>query len=149
MHPASAPCGIIGTVAGVDLVDETFIVADPAVLAAIVADPAYQRRWWPDLELTVFMDRGVHGQRWSVTGALAGSAEIWLEPFADGCIVHHYLRADPSRDGRSAHPLPDTPAGWRAAARARAARATAWKRNIWALKAQLEAGRPAGEAPRA
>lgn len=127
-----------------DLVDETFIVAPPQTLAQIVADPAHQRRWWPDLDLTVFMDRGLLGQRWSVTGALVGSLEIWLEPFNDGCIVHHYLRAEPAGG-----PLPDTPAGWRKAAALRAERAKAWKRSIWALKAELEAGRAAGVPPSA
>jgi hypothetical protein len=131
----------------VDLVDETFIVASPEVLAGMVADPARHRVWWPDLQLTVFMDRGVLGQRWSMTGALVGSAEIWLEPFADGTIVHHYLRGEPTSDGRTPAPWPDTPAGWRKAARERARRATAWKRSVWALKADVEGGRPAGQAP--
>lgn len=130
--------------AGVDLVDETFIVASPQRLAAIVADPQYHRRWWPDLELTVFMDRGLQGQRWSVTGALIGSAEIWLEEYADGCIVHHYLRGEPSTDGRTPQPWPDTPKGWRQAAADRARRAKAWKRSIWALKTELEGDRPPG-----
>lgn len=130
--------------AGVDLVDETFIVASPQALAVVVADPAYQKRWWPDLDLAVFMDRGLQGQRWSMTGALVGSCEIWLEPYADGCIVHHYLRGEPTSDGRTPAPWPDTPAGWRKAAAARAARAKAWKRSIWALKAELEGQRPAG-----
>lgn len=134
-------------VAGVDLVDETFIVASPEVLAGIITDSTYQRRWWPDLDLTVFMDRGLLGQRWSITGGLVGSLEIWLEPFADGCIVHHYLRAEPSNDGRTPGPLPDTPAGWRKAAKLRAARATAWKTSVWELKAQLEQGRAAGNPP--
>jgi len=134
-------------VAGVDLVDETFIVASPEVLAGIITDSAYHRRWWPDLDLTVFMDRGLLGQRWSITGGLVGSLEIWLEPFADGCIVHHYLRAEPSNDGRTPGPLPDTPAGWRKAAKLRAARATAWKTSVWELKAQLEQGRAAGNPP--
>lgn len=133
--------------AGVDLVDETFIVASPEVLAGIITDSTYQRRWWPDLDLTVFMDRGLLGQRWSITGGLVGSLEIWLEPFADGCIVHHYLRAEPSNDGRTPGPLPDTPAGWRKAAKLRAARATAWKTSVWELKAQLEQGRAAGNPP--
>lgn len=133
--------------AGVDLVDETFIVASPEALAAVVADPTYQKRWWPDLDLTVFMDRGLQGQRWSITGALIGSCEIWLEPYADGCIVHHYLRAEPSEDARTPAPWPDTPAGWRKAAIARAARAKAWKRSVWALKAELEGQRPAGVTP--
>lgn len=130
-----------------DLVDETFIVASAETLASIVADQAYQKSWWPDLDLTVFMDRGLQGQRWSTTGALIGSCEIWLEPYADGCIVHHYLRADPSTDGRTAAPWPDTPAGWRKAAAARATRAKAWKRSIWALKTDLEGERPAGVTP--
>lgn len=133
--------------AGVDLVDETFVVAAPEVLAAVVADPQYWHRWWPDLQLRVFMDRGLLGQRWSITGALVGSMEIWVEPFADGCILHHYLRAEPARDGRTPEPWPDTARGWRKAAAARAERATAWKRSVWELKRELEAGRPAGAAP--
>lgn len=127
--------------------DESFIVAPAPVLARIVADPAYHQRWWPDLELTVFMDRGDLGQRWSITGALVGSLEIWLEAYADGCIVHHYLRAEPSSDGRTPDPWPDTPAGWRKAAAHRAQRAKAWKRNVWALKHELEGDRPAGQPP--
>jgi hypothetical protein len=134
-------------VAGVDLVDETFIVASAQEVARIVADPTYQKRWWPDLVLTVFMDRGLLGQRWSMTGALVGSCEIWLEPYADGVVVHHYLRGEPAADGRTPVPWPDTPAGWRKAAAARAERAKAWKRSVWALKAQLEGDRPPGVTP--
>jgi hypothetical protein len=133
--------------AGVDLVDETFVVTQPEVLAGMVADPAYWAEWWPDLQLVVFMDRGPAGQRWSMTGALVGSLEIWIEPFADGCILHHYLRGEPSEDGRTAQPWPDTPAGWRAAARERARRAQAWKRSVWRLKYELEGDRAAGAAP--
>ncbi|MEZ5185851.1 MAG: polyketide cyclase / dehydrase and lipid transport [Candidatus Nanopelagicales bacterium] len=133
--------------AGLDLVDETFVVAPPAVLARIVADPESWRRWWPDLDLVVFMDRGQAGQRWSMTGALVGSMEIWIEPFADGAILHHYMRGEPSEDGRIPKPWPDTPAGWRKAAAARARRAKAWKRSVWQLKSELEAGRAAGEDP--
>lgn len=127
--------------------DETFIVAAPEVLAAVVADPAAWQIWWPDLRLTVFMDRGVAGQRWSVTGSLVGSLEIWIEPFAGGCIVHHYLRAEPSVDGRTPNPWPDTAAGWRRAARHRARWAKAWKRNVWDLKRRLEGDRPSGVTP--
>lgn len=134
--------------ASVDLVDETFIAAPPEQLAPIVADPARWREWWPDLQLTVFMDRGVAGQRWSVTGALVGSCEIWLEPVLDGTLVHHYLRATPSGNNpHEAEPLPDTPAGWRRAARLREERAKSWKRHIWALKDELEPERAAGMPP--
>lgn len=127
----------------VDLVDETFVVADRAELARIVADPARWRAWWPDLELSVFMDRGFDGIRWSVSGRWAGSMEIWLEPVLDGVLVHHYVRLDPAdRAGDAAAP---GPAARRRAARERARRARAWKRAVWELKDGLEAGRAPGE----
>ncbi len=130
----------------VDLVDETFVVADRSVLAAVVADPESWRLWWPDLELAVFMDRGLDGIRWSVSGRWVGSLEIWLEPVGDGVLVHHYARLDPvDRGTGSAAPLPATPGGWRRAARARARHARRWKRSVWALKDRLEAGRPPGD----
>ncbi len=61
------------------IADETFIAADPVAVGDAVADPANWRRWWPDLRLTVVEDRGEVGQRWTVTGALTGTMEIWLE----------------------------------------------------------------------
>lgn len=132
--------------AGVDLVDETFIAAPPAALAPVIADPQRWREWWPDLQLTVFMDRGVAGQRWSMVGALVGSCEIWLEPMLDGTCVHYYLRGLPtSGDATTGTELPDDPAGWRRAARLRRARALAWKQHIWALKDEMEGRRRPGE----
>lgn len=133
--------------AGVELVDETFIAAPPQVLAPVVADPARWRQWWPDLDLTVFMDRGLAGQRWSMVGALVGSCEIWLEPALDGTTVHYYLRGAPTAesDPTAAVELPDTPAGWRRADRFRRERALAWKRHIWALKDELEGARRPGD----
>ena len=71
----------------VDLVDETFIVAERTLLARRISDPALWLRWWPDLRLTVVTDRGLDGIRWSVAGALSGTAEIWLEPWQDGVIA--------------------------------------------------------------
>lgn len=131
----------------IDLVDETFIAADPARVAAAVADPAHWRIWWPDLTLTVFMDRGLAGIRWSATGALVGSVEIWLEPMADGVLLHHYVRADLPGFGRPGTARP-TGSGRRArvtAARLRRRRAQAWKRHVWRLKDALEADRVVGE----
>jgi hypothetical protein len=119
-----------------DMIDETFVVAEPAALAAALHDPERCRRWWPELVLSVFADRGVQGVRWNVTGALAGSMEVWLEPFGDGVILHYYLRADPAgAPFRSVH---------RAAAEARR-RQRATKRIFWALKDELEGGRRPGE----
>ncbi|HSI92638.1 MAG TPA: polyketide cyclase / dehydrase and lipid transport [Jiangellaceae bacterium] len=120
----------------IDVIDESFVVADPALLAARFADPGLWRAWWPDLELTVARDRGPKGIRWAVRGALTGSAEVWLEPWRDGVIVHWYLRADPA--GRTV----------RRAERLRRAYLLDYKRRIHALKDELEQERPVG-APRA
>jgi len=134
-------------VPAVDLVDETFVVADVAQLAAVVADPSSWARWWPDLTLTVFMDRGPQGMRWSVTGGWVGSLEIWLEPVGDGVLLHHYARLDRALVDGCPEPEPAGHAGRRRAARQRARRARAWKREVWRLKDDLERGRPVG-APR-
>jgi hypothetical protein len=126
--------------ASVDLVDETYLDVAPAVAAVPVADPARWTAWWPDLALTVVMDRGVEGVRWDVRGALVGTAEVWLEAVGNGVVLHYYLRADPP-DG----PYDTTrPGGRRAADRERARRATAWKRSVWALKDELEAAATGG-----
>jgi hypothetical protein len=99
--------------------------------------------------LTVFMDRGLDGIRWSAAGSWVGSLEIWLEEVGDGVLVHHYARLDPvDHTTGGPRPLPTDPAGWRHAARARARRAQAWKRDVWALKDLLEAARAVG-TPRA
>jgi hypothetical protein len=130
----------------VDLVDETFVVATQEAVALVVHDPARWRAWWPDLDLTVFMDRGAAGIRWSVTGALRGSTELWLEPVADGVVVHYFLRADdpgPEPVGATAHRR-----SARAADRLRHRRAVAWKRCANALKDELEGGRPPGSPRR-
>jgi hypothetical protein len=116
----------------VDLIDETYVVAAPEAVAAAIHDRARWAVWWPGLALTVFMDRGVAGIRWSVAGPLVGSAELWLEPVGDGVVVHYYLRVDLARPVRS----PD---------RVRRRHALAWKQHANRLKDELEGGRPAGE----
>jgi hypothetical protein len=130
----------------VDLIDESYIVADPATVAAAVRDPRRLAAWWPDLELAVFQDRGAAGLRWTVTGALVGTAEVWLEPWKDGVVVHVYLRVDPTaRGSATARWLPRSPAGaQRRAVRESQGRAKAIKAGVWALKDELEGERPAG-----
>jgi hypothetical protein len=132
--------------AGVDLVDETYVVADPAVLAQVVADRSRWHTWWPELELTVFMDRGLQGIRWTVTGALVGSAEIWLEGYRDGVLVHYYLRAEPTEPGSATKPrnLTGSPRAQRELTEIRVRHALRWKRTVWALKDELESGRAIG-----
>ncbi len=136
--------------AGIDLIDETFIAADVRDVAAIVAEEARWSQWFPGLRLTVFMDRGLKGIRWSVAGTHVGSTEIWLEPFADGVILHYYLRVEPTRPGSVSDPAPfaDNLAGYRKAAQARQVAALRWKRLVWELKDELEAGREVGTAAR-
>lgn len=126
----------------VDLMDETFVVATPEAVAAALHDPQLWTSWWPDLALVVDKDRGLKGLHFSVSGPLVGTGELWLEPFADGVIVHVFLRADPTRPGSRTEPttLPIR-AVWREARR----RAWQTKRGMGLLKDRLEGGRAAGE----
>lgn len=136
----------------VDVVDETFLVVPPRSLAAIFADPERCRRYWPDLRLRVYADRGDEGLRWTVSGALVGTMEVWLEPVLDGTVLHYYLRADPAGgDGPGAEGSGREGPGRRVSPRAAAAevrrRQLAAKRIAFALKDELEAQRPIGLPP--
>jgi hypothetical protein len=125
-------------VPAVDVVDETFLVVPPKLLASVFADPATWRQCWPDLKLAVYLDRGDAGLRWTVRGALVGTMEVWLEPMLDGTLLHYFLRAD-FPEG-----LTRTP---RQTQRERQARQIAAKQIALELKATLERGRPAGVPP--
>jgi hypothetical protein len=115
-----------------ELSDETFIAADPSVLAAIVADPGRRRDWWPDLRLEVLRERGLKGCQWLV--ASGGTAEIYLEPWHDGTLLHLFLRLELAEDSSSPGVLH----------RAARDRTLAWKRTVTRLKDELEAGRSPG-----
>jgi hypothetical protein len=129
-------------VTSVDVVDETFLAVPPSRVAKEFADPAGWRRFWPDLQLSVITDRGVKGIRWTVSGSLVGSMEVWFESVLDGTVVHYYLRADPAdQHGRPA-PMAPRRAGAAQSRRQRSAKAI----MLW-LKDQLEEGRPPGVAP--
>lgn len=118
-----------------DLVDETFIAVPPKLVATVFAEPAAWRRFWPDLVLEVYADRGDEGMRWTVRGAAVGTMEVWLEPMLDGTVLHYFLRVD----------LPgSTPRSLR---RARTRRQLAAKALSLGLKAQLENGRAPGCPP--
>lgn len=134
-----------GTLPTVDLIDETFIVAAPDAVAGRLHDPRLWARWWPELDLTVFQDRAAAGLRWTVTGALVGTSEVWLEPWRDGVLVHYYLRADPTARGSDTAPLTGRP-GWvrRRTRRARQRHAMRLKRSLFELKDEMEAGREVG-----
>lgn len=122
----------------VDVVDSTWFAARPATVAALVAEPANWRRWWPDLTLEVDEWRNQKGVRWlvpavaGVGAGLAGSAEIWLEPMFEGVVVHFFLRLDP-------------PAGQSLGGRRQQRIADAYRRRtkqaFWTLADQLDPGR--------
>jgi hypothetical protein len=124
----------------IQVADETFVAADPARVGKAVADRASWLRWWPDLRLQVVEDRGALGVRWSVTGALTGTMEIWLEPMLDGVLLHYFLHAEPS--GVSA---------WQLArmnlAKMTHQRRVAGKKMAFEVKASLERSRPVGVSP--
>jgi hypothetical protein len=117
----------------VELSDQTFIAAGRSLVAAVVADPHRWAGWWPDLELELLRDRGEKGRQWVLTGRVGGTAEIYLEPWHDGTVVHLFLRLD----------LPATTRAGTAAGRDRVLRERAfrWKRTIHRLKDELEADR--------
>jgi hypothetical protein len=115
-----------------ELGDETFIAADRRLVAAVVGDPHRWPLWWPDLDLEVLRDRGDKGRQWRLAGAIGGTAEIYLEPWHDGTVVHLFLRLEVPDGSR-----PDRP-------HAEDERRRAWKRTIHQLKDELEAGRRPG-----
>ena len=120
----------------IDVAQECFVVGRLGELAGWAHSPSTASALWPGLSVTVEQDRGAEGVRWAVSGPLVGTAEIWLEPYGDGVLVHCYLRAD--RVGR---PL-------RRAAALRMKRK--WQRHLtgrlWELKDRTEAGRTPGTA---
>ena len=117
----------------IQVADETFIAADPMAVGRAVADRAAWRRWFGDLTLEVVEDRADKGVRWTVSGALTGTMEIWLQPILDGVVLHYFLHAEPTAAAT--------------AASTNHQRRVAGKRMAFAIKNALEATRPVGVAP--
>lgn len=124
----------------IQISDETFVATDGARVGAAVADRASWRRWWPDLRLQVVEDRADKGIRWSVTGALTGTMEVWLEPSLDGVVLHYFLHAEPTGV-----------AAWQLAklnlAKMTHRRRVAGKKMAFEVKTTLERSRPVGISP--
>ena len=107
----------------VDVVDDTFIRASPEVIRTRFDDERWLGQVWPHLDRSVLRDRGPKGIRWAVTGQVEGEMEIWIEPYWDGAIVHHYVRGTRA------------PGAPRRVARRHTLR---WKRAVHGLKDSLE-----------
>ncbi|WP_280264963.1 polyketide cyclase / dehydrase and lipid transport [Nocardia wallacei] len=122
----------------IQVADQTFVAAPGAAVAEVLADRSRWRQWWPDLTLELREDRGDKGIRWSVSGPLDGTMEVWLQPCLDGVILHYFLHAEPGDASR----LP-----MREQMAANRARRVAGKKMSFEIKARLEAGRAAGIAP--
>lgn len=121
-----------------DVIDETFLAVPPRTVATAFADPGAWRRFWPDLRLEVYADRGDEGLRWTVRGALVGTMEVWLEPMLDGTVLHYFLRADLP---------PGVPVGRSRLTREKTRRQLAAKAVALDLKFVLEDGRRPGLPP--
>ena len=124
----------------IQVADETFVAASPERVGAAVGDRAAWRRWWPDLRLEVVEDRADKGVRWSVTGPVTGTMEIWLEPMLDGVLLHYFLHAEPTGVTPDRLARLDLP-------KLVHARRVAGKAMAFEVKAELERDRPVGVAP--
>lgn len=124
----------------IQVADETFVAASPAAVGRALSEPSDWRRWFGDLILDVVEDRADKGVRWTVSGPLTGTMEVWLEPVLDGVLLHYFLHAEPSGA-----------AAWELAKMDLAAmthrRRVAGKRMAFEVKNRLEAARPVGVAP--
>lgn len=118
----------------VDIIDETYIGCSPLRVAEIVKDPHNHANWWPHLTMTMTRQRWAKGAEWVVTGQIDGTLEIWLEPYWEGVILHHYLRGVAGRD---------------APRDVSARHVQRWKRAVTRLKDLLEEAEPrsAGRGP--
>lgn len=126
----------------IQVADQTFVAASGAQVGAAVSDLSSWQRWWPDLQLQVVEDRADKGIRWTVSGPLTGTMEIWLEPALDGVLLHYFLHAEPTGvTGRQLARLNLAKLNHR--------RRVAGKRMAFEVKERLERSRPVGVAPNA
>lgn len=109
----------------VDVVDETFIRAEPLRVRSALYAPGVLDELWPGLDREVVQDRGAKGVRWRTGGEVTGRLEIWLEEVAGGTIVHHFVHGE-QRGG---------PRRWETSHRTR------WKCGVHDIKDRLEGRR--------
>lgn len=131
----------------VGVIIETFVVAEPAAVAAALHVPDLWRRMFAGLELTVSEGREEQGIRFTVTGPMAGSGGFWVEPRRDGAVVRYFLSADLTKRGSATQPITGPSRRLaRRGVRAGARHSALVRAHLNALKDTLEAGRPPGTA---
>lgn len=109
----------------VDVVDETFIRAEPRAVRSALDEPGLLDGLWLGLDREVVQDRGAKGVRWRTGGEVTGRLEIWLEEISGGTIVHHFVAGEQTGG----------PRGWETAHRRR------WKCGVHDIKDRLEGRR--------
>lgn len=83
-----------------DVIARAFVALPPRRLREQIEQQSVTALLFDELKLILTEDRADKGWRWQVDSPFRGSAEIWLEPALDGCVLHAFLRAD---DATAAH----------------------------------------------
>ena len=122
-----------GGTPAIDITDETLVVAAASQVRDRLCDETGWESLFAGARLSCIDDRGPLGKRWSVSGSLTGSAEVWLEPWADSVVVHVFWQVDPVPAQRA-----------RGLGRLRRRYALAVKRHVLGVKDVLEKGRSPG-----
>jgi hypothetical protein len=118
-----------------DISDHAFVAVAPAAVRHRPAGPCGLAAWVPGLGLDLVVDRGDEGLLWraaAVDGGRrhwVGTAEVWLERWHDGTVVHLYVRLDPQDAWAVVDPR--AVSRWREALRDRwRAAFLAWRRTV-------------------
>ena len=85
-----------------DVIARAFIALTPQSLRRQIERHLATTSLFGEAELRLTEDRAAKGWRWQVTAPFQGSAEIWLEPALDGCVLHAFLRAEDAAAARLA-----------------------------------------------
>jgi hypothetical protein len=130
-----------------DISDHAFVALPPVDVGRSGDGPCALSAWVPGLGLEPVLDRGEEGVLWRAVARdpagvpWSGTAEVWLEPWHDGTVVHVYVRLDPAGDapGHVRGPALDR---WRESLRDR------WRWLFLAWRRRVDAGRAPGAAAR-
>jgi hypothetical protein len=131
-----------GSVPVLDISDQAFVARSPAAVRSCSQGPCGLAGWVPGIGLDVVVDRQDQGVLWRAVARdpagrrWAGTAEVWLEPWHDGTVVHLYVRLDPAEG---------EPPGARATARWREALRDRWRAAFLSWRHDVDGRRRAGE----